>query len=51
MSKSEELKKLAQQEDNDLKYICDSLRKYKKAAYQELLIDEYKQYIRQQVKG
>ena len=43
--------KLKSIKDNDLKYICDSLRKYKKAAYQELLIDEYKQYIKQQVKG
>ena len=43
--------KLKSIKDKDLKYICDSLRKYKKAAYQELLIDEYKQYIRQQVKG
>ena len=45
------ISKLKSIKDNDLKYICDSLRKYKKAAYQELLIDEYKQYIRQQVKG
>ena len=43
--------KLKSIKDKDLKDICDSLRKYKKAAYQELLIDEYKQYIRQQVKG
>ena len=43
--------KLKSIKDKDLKYISNYLIKYKKAAYQELLIDEYKQYIRQQVKG
>ena len=43
--------KLKSIKDKDLKDISNYLIKYKKAAYQELLIDEYKQYIRQQVKG
>ena len=45
------ISKLKSIKDNDLKDISNYLMKYKKAAYQELLIDEYKQYIRQQVKG
>ena len=52
--KSSDLKrigKLKSIKDKDLKDISNYLIKYKKAAYQELLIDEYKQYIRQQVKG
>ena len=43
--------KLKSIKDKDLKDISNYLIKYKKAAYQELLIDEYKQYIKQQVKG
>ena len=45
------ISKLKSIKDKDLKDISNYLIKYKKAAYQELLIDEYKQYIRQQVKG
>lgn len=45
------ISKLRSIKSKDLKDISDSLMKYKKAAYQELLIDDYKQYIKYEVKS
>lgn len=45
------ISKLRSIKSKDLKDISDSLMKYKKAAYQELLIDYYKQYIKYEVKS
>lgn len=44
------IKKLKSIKSDDLKEICDCLKKYKKAGYQELLIDNYKEYLKYKVR-